>query len=345
MAYRLSELAALVGGSVTGDGQRTVVAVRPLESAGPNDLSFLSNPRYKEDARNSAAGALLVSAPVDGFDRDFLIVENPYLALAKLLDVLYPASEMVPGIDPTAVVAESADIDPTASIGPFSVVGPFCNVGPRVQIAPHVVIGADCQIGADSVLNPRVVLYERTEIGERCIFHAGVVLGSDGFGFAQSEGEHRKLKHIGRVVVEDDVEIGANTTVDRALLDETRIGAGSKIDNLVQVAHNVRLGRGCLLVSQSGISGSTRLGDGVVLAGQSGISGHKVLGDGVQVAAKSAVFKSVEAGKTVAGIPAIDAASWRRQQAIVSKLDGLRKRLIALEKQLHPIQGTEGDRD
>jgi UDP-3-O-[3-hydroxymyristoyl] glucosamine N-acyltransferase len=345
LAYRLSELAELVDGSVTGDGQRTVVGVRPLESAGPNDLSFLSNPRYKDDARKSAAGALLVSEPIAGFDRDFLVVENPYLALAKLLDVLYSASEMVPGIDPTAVVAEDADIDPTVSIGPFSVIGPFCKVGSRVQIAPHVVIGADCQIGADSVLNPRVVLYDRTEVGERCILHAGVVLGSDGFGFAQTGGKHRKLKHIGRVVVEDDVEIGANTTIDRALLDETRIGAGTKIDNLVQVAHNVRLGRGCLLVAQSGISGSTRLGDGVVLAGQSGISGHKVLGDGVQVAAKSAVFKSVEAGKTVAGIPAIDAGAWRRQQAIASKLDGLRKRLIALEKQLHVDQGREGDRD
>ncbi len=345
MAYRLSELAELVNGSVTGDGQRTVVGVRPLETAGPNDLSFLSNPKYRDEARSSSAGALLVSEPVVNLDRDFLVVDNPYLALAKLLDFLNPASELVPGVDPTAVVAESSVIDPTASIGPFSVVGPFCSIGARVQIAPHVVVGADCEIGSDSILNPGVVLYARTQVGERCIFHAGVVVGSDGFGYAQSEGGHVKLKHLGRVVVEDDVEIGANSTVDRALLDETRIGAGTKIDNLVQVAHNVRLGRGCLLIAQSGISGSTRLGDGVVLAGQSGISGHKVLGDGVQVAAKSAVFKSVDAGKTVAGIPAIDAGAWRRQQAIASKLDDLRKRLIAVEKRLHSTSGTEGDSD
>jgi UDP-3-O-[3-hydroxymyristoyl] glucosamine N-acyltransferase len=159
-----------------------------------------------------------------------------------------------------------------------------------------------------------------------------VVIGSDGFGYAQHDGEHVKLNHVGRVVVEDDVEIGANTTIDRALLDETRIGAGSKLDNLVQVGHNVTLGRGCLLVSQAGISGSTRLGDGVVVAGQSGLSGHLKLGDGVQVAAKSAVFKSVDAGKKVAGIPATDASSWLRQQAMVARLVELGRRVAALER-------------
>ena len=205
----------------------------------------------------------------------------------------------------------------------------------------HVVVGRDCIVGAGAVLHPRVVLYDGVEVGARCILHAGVVLGSDGFGYAYHDGAHQKLRHVGRTVVEADVEIGANTTVDRALLEETRIGAGSKIDNLVQVGHNVRLGPGCVLVAQAGISGSTRLGAGVIMAGQSGLSGHLELGDGVRVAAKTAVFKSVPAGRTVAGIPAVDVADWRRQQALVRRLTELRRRLRELERR---IGNPGGDR-
>ncbi len=343
MTYTLSQLAELVDGTVLGDGQRPVEALRSLECAGPRDLSFLSSPSYKDAARESLAGALLVEEAISGLECDYLVVQSPYVALARLLEVLYPISKVEPGIHPSAVVSEDAQVDASARLGAHSTVGCNSRIEAGVELGPHVVVGSNCQIGADSILHPHVVLYDDTKVGQRCILHAGVVLGSDGFGFAQTEGKHLKLRHVGRVVVEDDVEIGANTTVDRALLDETRIGAGSKIDNLVQLAHNVRLGRGCLLVAQSGISGSTRLGDGVVLAGQSGISGHKELGDGVQVAAKSAVFKSVGAGKKVAGIPAIDAGAWRRQQAVVRRLVEIRKRLVRLEKRLPPDLQLEGD--
>ena len=221
-------------------------------------------------------------------------------------------------------------------------VGAGSSIETHARLFPHVVVGRDCRIGSGSILYPQVVLYDRTEVGKRCILHSGVVLGSDGFGYAQHQGEHVKLSHVGRVVVEDDVEIGANSAVDRALLEETRLGRGSKIDNLVQVGHNVRLGQGCLLISQSGISGSTRLGNGVVLAGQSGVSGHLELGDGVQVTGKSAVFRSVPAGQKVAGIPAARALRWHRQQALVGRLEELNRRLKKVEQLMRQAGKEEG---
>jgi len=334
LSFRLSELAELVGGEVQGNPDRTIEGVRTLANAGPQELSFVTSPRYRQEAAASKAGALLTSKALEGVEKDFLLADDPYYALAQILVVMYPPTRAEPGVHPTALVATGAILDPSATVGPYSVVGEGSQIGPGVEVQAHVVVGRECRVGRDSVLFPRVVVYDGCRIGERCILHAGVVVGSDGFGYALHEGQHVKLQHAGRVVVEDDVEIGANTTIDRALLDETRIGSGSKIDNLVQVAHNVRLGRGCVLVSQAGIAGSTRLGDGVVLAGQSGVAGHLELGDGVQVAAKSAVFKSVEASKKVAGIPALEASAWRRQQALAARLGELKKRIERLESQL-----------
>jgi UDP-3-O-[3-hydroxymyristoyl] glucosamine N-acyltransferase len=328
----LAELAEKIGGQVHGDPDRQVAGIRGLESAGSSDLSFLANPLYRKAAISSRAGALLVSDLSMDLEHDLLVVPDPYHALAELLDIFYPEAPHAVGVHSTASVGEGAVIDASASIGPYSVIGERSRLAADVEIHPHVVVGRDCEIGSGTVLFPGVVLYDNVRIGERCRLHSGVVLGSDGFGYAQHEGTHVKLNHVGCVVVEDDVELGANTTVARALLDETRIGAGSKVDNLVQIGHNVALGRGCLLVSQSGISGSTQLGNGVVVAGQSGLSGHLKLGDGVQVAAKSAVFKSVEAGKKVAGIPATDAGRWLRQQAMVARLVELGRRIANLER-------------
>jgi UDP-3-O-[3-hydroxymyristoyl] glucosamine N-acyltransferase len=264
-------------------------------------------------------------------DKDLVVVQDPYYSLATLLGIFEQKAEPVAGVHPTAIVEDGAQVAASASVGAYAVIGRDSRVDEGATLHPHVVIGKQCVVGKDAILYPRVVLYDHCEVGARSILHSGVVLGSDGFGYALHQGRHEKLPHIGKVVVEEDVEIGANTTVDRGLLDETRLGAGSKIDNLVQVAHNVRLGRGCILVSQSGLSGSTRLGNGVVMAGQSGAAGHLELGDGAQVAAKSAVFKSVPSGQTVAGIPAGDAAGWRRQQALTRRLAELFRRLKALE--------------
>ena len=344
MKYRLSQLAELVGGRIDGDPDRSIEGIATLEVAGSQHLSFVTNPRYRAEAAASGAGAILAEHPLEGVDKDFLLAPNPYHALAQIMGVVYPRQRLAPGVHETAIVEDRAEIDPGAAVGPYVVVGTGATIGPGVELHSHVVIGRGCVIGRDSILYPRVVLYDGTLVGERCILHSGVVLGSDGFGYALYENTHVKLEHAGRVVLEDDVEVGANTTVDRALIDETRIGAGAKIDNLVQVAHNVRIGRRCLLISQSGIAGSSLLGDGVILAGQAGVAGHLKLGDGVQVAAKSAVFKSVAAGRKVGGIPAGDFTAWGRQQAMLARLGEMKKRLEQLEQQVSAAEkGDESE--
>jgi UDP-3-O-[3-hydroxymyristoyl] glucosamine N-acyltransferase len=334
LSHRLGELGKLVGGVVRGDGDRRLEGIGTLSEAGADELSFLTNSAYQEEASRSRAGALLVPSGMENLSQDLLICENPYLALAQILSLFHPSSSPAAGIDETAVLGVGVKVAPSASIGPYCVIGDDTVVGEDAVVHPHCVIGASCVIGAGSLLYPQVSIYDDTVLGSRVILHSGVVLGADGFGFAQSPEGHVKVPQVGRVVVEDDVEIGANSTVDRAMLDETHIGANTKIDNLVMVAHNVRLGRSCLLISQAGVAGSSTLGAGVVVAGQSGISGHVDLGDGVQVASKSAVYKSAEKGARLAGIPAIDAMAWKRQQVRLMRLQSLEQRLIAVERQL-----------
>jgi UDP-3-O-[3-hydroxymyristoyl] glucosamine N-acyltransferase len=236
----------------------------------------------------------------------------------------------------TAVVEPGASVDPTAAVGPYAVIGAGSRVAAGAAIGSHAVLGRGCSVGEGAVLHPHVVLYDGTEVGEGSEIHAGVVLGSDGFGYATHKGVHHKVPQVGRVVVEAAVEVGANTTIDRATLGETRVGAGTKIDNLVQVGHNVRIGKASILCGQAGIAGSTKLGDGVVLAGQAGVAGHLTLGDRVQVAAKSAALSSVEPGLTVAGIPAVDVGKWRREVALRARLE---KRLAEVNRRLAALEG------
>jgi UDP-3-O-[3-hydroxymyristoyl] glucosamine N-acyltransferase len=341
LAHRLADLAELVEGRVVGDHELVIQGLNTLELAEVHEISFVSNPGYKEQALESRAGALLVGEEMDGVTAAQLVAEDPRFALSRLLDLFHPEERPAAGVHPTAVIDPEAEIDPAASIGAFCVVGARSAIGAGALLHSHVVVGRECSIGQGALLHPRVVLYDRCDVGPGAILHSGVVLGSDGYGFATHGGEHVKLRHMGRTIVEAEVEIGANCTIDRALFAETRIGAGTKIDNLVQVGHNARIGRGCLLVSQVGISGSTRLGDGVVMAGQSGAAGHLELGDGSRVAAKSAVFKSVPAGETVAGIPAIKAGRWKRSQALFGRLGEIRRRLIRLEKRVDKDVGGE----
>ena len=321
MESTLGGLADLLGGEVRGDPARVVRRVCTLEDAGPDDLSFLTLPKYLDAAAASRAGALLASSKMASrLPQDLLIVADPHLALAEVLKLFAPSAAGVAGVHPSAVVAASAVIADTATIGPLCVVGDRAEIGEGSRLGAHVVVGEDCRVGGDCMIHSQVTLYARSVIGARCILHSGVVIGGDGYGFATSGGEHHKLEHLGRTVLEDDVEIGANSTVDRGLLGDTRIGAGTKIDDLVMVAHNVQVGRGCLLVAQAGLAGSAQLGDGVVVAAQSGIIGHVEIGDGVVVATKSAVLKPVAKGRQVAGIPAIDLPKWRRQQALAGRL-------------------------
>ena len=332
MAFTLGELAALVGGVVRGNPERTVTAVRSLAAAGPEHLSFLTPAKYRDEARGSAAGALLVGRDEADLAHDLIVCADPGWALGEVLRRFHPPAEAPAGIHSTAVVAPGAAVDPAASIGPHVVVGEGSRIAAGAVLHAGAVVGRNCAVGAGSVLYPRVVLYDDTELGARVVVHAGAVLGSDGFGYAAHAGALVKVPQVGRVVVEDDVEIGANTTIDRATLEETRIGAGSKLDNLVQVGHNVRLGKGCVLCGQAGIAGSTRLGDGVVLAGQSGVAGHIELGSGAQVAAKSAALQSLPAGAKVAGIPAIPLSEWRRQAALLARIAELFRRVRRLER-------------
>ncbi len=338
MARRLADLAELVGGRVEGDADRVVDAVRPLETASPRDLSLLNHPRYRAQAEASAAGALLVASGLEAVARqtgkDLLVVADAPYALSRLLGALHAAEGREPGAHPTAVLEPGCEVDPTAHIGPYAVIGAGSRVGPGAAILAHTVVGRRCVVGEGAVLHPHAVLYDDTEVGPGCIIHSGAVLGADGFGYATYQGVHHKVPQVGRVVVEADVEIGANSTVDRATLGETVLGAGTKIDNLVQVGHNVRVGRHCILCGQAGIAGSTRLGDYVVLAGQAGVAGHIELGDRVQVAAKSAALTSVQPGTTVAGIPAVEMRKWRRQAVLVSRLEEMKRRLRALERRL-----------
>ncbi|HEY7213780.1 MAG TPA: UDP-3-O-(3-hydroxymyristoyl)glucosamine N-acyltransferase [Thermoanaerobaculia bacterium] len=336
MGYRLAELAELVGGRVEGDPDRTVEAIRSLETAGPRDLSVLKNPRYRGQAEASRAGALLVGPSLAGAvpGRDLLVVGDPDLALARLVAALHPPASREPGIHPTAGLEAGCEVDPAASIGPYAVIGAGSRIGPGAVLHAAVAIGRGCVVGEGAVLHPHAVLYDGTEVGPGSVVHAGAVLGADGFGYATQGGAHTKVPQVGHVVVEADVEIGANSTIDRATLGETRIGEGTKIDNLVQVGHNVRVGRHCILCGQAGIAGSATLGDGVVLAGQAGVAGHIEIGDRVQVAAKSAALASVEPGKVVAGIPAVELRRWRRQVALMARLEAMSRRLRALEKRL-----------
>jgi UDP-3-O-[3-hydroxymyristoyl] glucosamine N-acyltransferase len=349
--WRLADLAERVGGRVEGDPEREVEAVKTLDAAGPRDLSFLNHPRYREQALASRAGALLVGAALaeglrgggdegDNPPRPLLVVTDTAFALSRLLSLLHASAAPEPGVHPTAVLEEGCAVDPTAWIGPYVVVGAGSRIGAGAALHAHVVVGRQCAVGDGAVLHPHAVLYPETEIGPGTIVHAGAVLGADGFGYATHGGVHHKVPQVGRVVVGQDVEIGALSSIDRATLGETRIGDGTKIDNLVQVGHNVQVGRHCILCGQAGIAGSTRLGDYVVLAGQAGVAGHIQLGDGAQVAAKSAALTSVEPGMKVAGIPAVELRRWRRQAALISRLEEMSRRLRALEKKLAPGEPT-----
>jgi len=348
VAYRLAELAELVGGRIEGDPEHVVEAIRTLDAAGPRDLSFLTHPRYRAQALASAAGALLVGpdfppelrSDAPGVTRHLLVAGEPGLALARLMERLgATADRPEPGVHPTAVVAPGAVVDPTAHIGPYAVIGAGSRIGAAAAVHALAVVGRDCVVGERAVLHPHAVLYDRTEVGPGSVVHAGAVLGSDGFGYATQGGVHHKVPQLGRVVVEGDVEIGANSTIDRATLGETRIGAGSKIDNLVQVGHNVQVGKHCILCGQAGIAGSAHLGEYVVLAGQAGVSGHIELGKGAQVAAKSAALGPVPAGGKVAGIPAVDLRRWKRQIVMINRLEEMSRRMRALERKV----GASGD--
>jgi UDP-3-O-[3-hydroxymyristoyl] glucosamine N-acyltransferase len=319
-AVSTGEIVDLVGGQFAGPRDNPITSVAPLATAGADQLSFLSNRKYAAELAATKAGAILVPRKIEGEDLRWIRVDDPYFAFAKVMTRWFSNRPAPKGVSPKAVVASSAKLGANVVLGHFAVIGEDVVIGDNVTVYHGVSIEAGSVVGDDCIIYPNVVIYDGTEIGRRCIIHAGVVIGSDGYGFAMHQGKHHKIPQIGIVRIEDDVEIGSGTTIDRAALGETVIGEGTKIDNLVQIGHNVKIGKHCLLVSQVGIAGSTELGDYVSVAGQSGFSGHLKIGHRVQVAAKSAVLADVPDDTKVMGSPAVPFAEFARRHAALKKL-------------------------
>ena len=322
-----------------GDSGIEIHRVATLESAGPGDLTFLANPKYAGALAATRASAVIAGATTTGAPCAVIRSQAPYLTFAKAAQMLSPDRRPEPGVHALALVAPDATIDSSATVGAFSVIASGARIGARTIVHPHVVIGADAVIGADCLLHAHVSIRERCVLGARVIVQNGAVIGSDGYGFAQRpDGTHEKIPQVGPVVIEDDVEIGANTTIDRPAVGETRIKSGTKIDNLVQIAHGVVVGHHALLAAQVGIAGSTIVGDGVMFGGQAGVSGHLTIGDRVKLAAKTGVTGSIDADGYMSGYPSLDTHEWRRANVVFRKLPEMRKQLKDLERRLAAME-------
>jgi UDP-3-O-[3-hydroxymyristoyl] glucosamine N-acyltransferase len=335
---RLEELAERLGCRLEGDGGLEVIAVRDLDEAGPKDLSFVAREAYLSRLQESAAGAVILGEGWPPVGRPALRTANPYLTLARALSLLYPAPVPLPGIHPTVVTAEDTRVAPDACVGPLCVLGPGTEVGPGTVLEAQVAVGARVRIGRWCRIHPHVTLRDEVVLGDRVIIHSGAVIGADGFGYARDGDRYAKIPQVGRVVIEDDVEIGANVCIDRATLDETRVGRGTKIDNLVQIGHNVRIGSDTAIVGQVGISGSVRIGSRVTLAGQAGVVDHVEIGDDVIVGAQAGVTKDVPPRSILLGAPAVPHTEFKRQLAALARLPELRKTLRALEERLAALE-------
>jgi UDP-3-O-[3-hydroxymyristoyl] glucosamine N-acyltransferase len=335
---KLRDIADRLQCRLDGDGDVDIVRVAAIHKAGPGDLTFVANARYQPKLATTRASAVILGPSKGDPPRvscAVLYADDPYSAFAHVVGLFAPDTRPPAGVDPMSAVAGDAAIGADASIGPFVTIGAGAVIGARTIVHPNVAIGVGARIGDDCVIHSHVSIRERVLIGDRVTLHNGAVVGSDGYGFArQTDGTHLKIPQHGDVVIEDDVEIGANSTIDRPAIGETRIGAGTKIDNLVHVAHGVAIGRRVLLAAQVGIAGSTTIGDDVMMAGQTGVTGHITVGDRAVVGAKSAVLQSVEAGAFVTGSPAFPHADWRKSSVIVRHLPSLKRRLEELEQRI-----------
>jgi len=327
------DIAGLVGGTLNGDARAEVRALAPLDRATESDLSFLANPRYAALYEHTRASTVLIApefATLATTAAARIVVAKPHDAMLTVLPKLYRAPERESGVHATARLGRGVTLGDDVTIGPYAVIGDGAVIGDRSWIEAHVVVGAGVVVGADVHLFPAVTVYSGTTLGGRVLVHSGARLGSDGFGYVFRNGIHDKIPHVGRCIIEDDVEIGANTTVDRGSFDDTVIGAGTKIDNLVQVAHNVRIGRLCLILAQVGIAGSARVGDGVVIAGQAGLAGHITIGDGARLAGQAGAFGDIPAGETWSGYPARPHRQSLRASAALLRLTDIIKKLEKL---------------
>lgn len=338
---KLTELARLTGARVEGNGDHVdITGAAGLDEAKAGDVTFLANPRYTPRVNTTKASAVYLSEEATT-EREIPILraKDPYLAYTRALRLFYPEPDIEPTIHPSAVIDSTAQVAPGVAIGARSVIGPRVEIASGVQIHPNVTIYREVKIGKDSVIHSGVAVRERTIIGERVIIHNNSVIGCDGFGYAKDEEKHwLKIPQTGRVVIEDDVEIGAGTTIDRASVGESRIGRGSKIDNLVQIGHSCTVGEDTLLCAQVGLAGSSHIGDRVILAGQAGVAGHLKIGDDVVLTAKSATSHDIPPGKVISGIPAFDNRDWLRSTAAFRRLGEMYRLLKDLERRLLKIE-------
>jgi UDP-3-O-[3-hydroxymyristoyl] glucosamine N-acyltransferase len=338
MEKTLGELARHLEAELRGDPELRVSGVACLEEAKATDISFVAGRRHAGLAGQSAAGALIVPPGIEGLGKPLLVSANPHLAFAQILALFTEAPRVSLGVSPKAYVGDGVRLGREVSVHPLAYVGDGARIGDRVTIHGGVYVGPGVYIGDDTLIYPNVTILDRCIIGKRVIVHSGTVVGSDGFGFAQDGLCHVKIPQVGIVRIDDDVEVGANCTIDRATLGTTWIQRGVKIDNLVQVAHNVVVGEDSIIVAQVGISGSVRLGRNVILAGQVGVVGHVEIGDGVRVGAQAGVTKSIPAGQDVVGSPAIAHYDALRSTVMISKLPELRKKIKELEKRLARLE-------
>ena len=337
-SVRLVDIAGFLGGRVIGAQEAVVSGVANLEQAGAADLAYVSEARFVAAARNSKAAAFVVGQPIDDVSAPQIVVEHPAYAFARVVQHFFVVPPKPRGIADQVFRGEAVSIGGDASIWPFVTIGDRVRIGSRVTLYSGVFIGDDCVIGDDTVLYPNVTVREGTAIGSRVMIHSGTVIGSDGFGYVQHQGRHQKIPQVGTVTIEDDVELGANVTVDRATFGRTVIKQGTKVDNLVQIAHNVSVGEHSIVVAQVGIAGSTTLGHHVMVGGQAGISDHITVGDQVMIAARSGVARHVPSRQIVSGAPAMPHQEFIKAQALFPRLPELRQQVRELQERVRKLE-------
>ncbi len=333
---KLTDIAARIGASTFGE-ELDITGIASLEDAGPGDISVYDDPRYARMLSTTRASAVVLAEPIPHLDAAQLVHPRPMLAFCDLLELFHPPAAPDPGVHVTAVVSPDVWLEDGVSIGPHVVLEAGARVGPGTVIGAGCFVGRGVTLGAQAVLKPRVVVLDGSRVGSRVVIHSGTVVGSDGYGYRWDGDRHRKVPQVGGVRIEDDVEIGANCTIDRATLGDTVIGAGTRLDNQVHVGHNVKIGRNCLIIAQVGIAGSATIGDGVVVAGQSGVADHAMIGDRAVVVGRSGVHGRVPAGAVVAGTPIMPHRLWRKASAALRRLPDLVRTVRRLESEVQGL--------